>query len=136
MRASPASRVMCARSPRDRRPPPPMRRRSTRWQAASPSSKPPRPRTCGGAGGRDEEVFAAARDARARVDANATAVADLAQKLPAATAAERAAVEEKGKRVPELDTLGSRVDAVERSQQAAARDDRALRLALAAIALN
>jgi hypothetical protein len=92
--------------------------------------------TIGSLGRRDEEVFAAARDARARVDANATAVADLAQKLPAATAAERAAVEAMGKRVGALEALGSRVDAVERSQQAAARDDRAVRLALAATALN
>jgi hypothetical protein len=92
--------------------------------------------TIGSLGRRDEEVFAAARDARARVDANATAVADLAQKLPAATAAERAAVEAMGKRVAALEALGSRVDAVERSQQAAARDDRAVRLALAATALN
>jgi hypothetical protein len=92
--------------------------------------------TIGSLGRRDEEVFAAARDARARVDANATAVADLAQKLPAATAAERAVVEAMGKRVGALEALGSRVDAVERSQQAAARDDRAVRLALAATALN
>jgi hypothetical protein len=92
--------------------------------------------TIGSLGRRDEEVFAAARDARARVDANATAVADLAQKLPAATAAERAAIEALGKRVGAMEALGSRVDAVERSQQAAARDDRAVRLALAATALN
>jgi hypothetical protein len=92
--------------------------------------------TIGSLGRRDEEVFAAARDARARVDANATAVADLAQKLPAATAAERAAVEAMGKRVGALEALGNRVEAIERSQQAAARDDRAVRLALAATALN
>jgi hypothetical protein len=92
--------------------------------------------TIGSLGRRDEEVFAAARDARARVDANATAVADLAQKLPAATAAERAAIEALGKRVGAMEALGNRVDAVERSQQAAARDDRAVRLALAATALN
>jgi hypothetical protein len=41
-----------------------------------------------------------------------------------------------GKRVGALEALGSRVDAVERSQQAAARDDRAVRFALAATALN
>jgi hypothetical protein len=92
--------------------------------------------TIGSLGRRDEEVFAAARDARARVDANATAVADLAQKLPTATAAERAAIEALGKRVGAMEALGNRVDAVERSQQAAARDDRAVRLALAATALN
>jgi len=92
--------------------------------------------TIGSLGRRDEEVFAAARDARARVEANATAVADLAQKLPAATAAERAAVEAMGKRVGALEALGNRVEAIERSQQAAARDDRAVRLALAATALN
>jgi hypothetical protein len=92
--------------------------------------------TIGSLGRRDEEVFTAARDARARVDANAAAVADLAQKIPAATAAERGAVEDLGKRVSALESLGNRVSAIERSAQAAERGDRALRLALAATALN
>jgi len=92
--------------------------------------------TIGSLGRRDEEVFTAARDARARVDANAAAVADLAQKLPAATAAERGAVEDLGKRVNALEALGNRISALERSQQTAERGDRALRLALAATALN
>jgi hypothetical protein len=92
--------------------------------------------TIGGLGRRDEEVFTAARDARARVDANAAAVADLAQKIPAATAAERGAVEDLGKRVAALESLGNRISALERSQQTAERGDRALRLALAATALN
>src|SRR5205807_4949489 len=85
---------------------------------------------------RDEEGSTAPRDARARVDANAAAVADLAQKLPAATAAERGAVEDLGKRVSALEALGNRISALERSQQTAERGDRALRLALAATALN
>ena len=92
--------------------------------------------TIGSLGRRDEEVFTAAREARTRADANAAAVADLAQKLPAATAAERGAVEDMGKRVAALEVLGNRVSALERSAQTAERGDRALRLALAATALN
>jgi hypothetical protein len=92
--------------------------------------------TIGSLGRRDEEVFTAARDARARVDANAAAVADLAQRIPAATAAERGAVEDLGKRVAALEALGNRISAIERSQQAAEGGGRALRLALAATALN
>jgi hypothetical protein len=82
--------------------------------------------TVGSLGRRDEEVFAAARDARARVEANAAALADLAQKIPAASAAERGA----------LEALDKRVGALERNEQAAERGDRAVRLALAATALN
>jgi len=92
--------------------------------------------TIGSLGRRDEEVFTAARDARTRADANAAAVADLAQKIPGATAAERGAVEDLGKRVAALEALGNRVSAIERSAQAAERGDRAQRLALAATALN
>ena len=75
---------------------------------------------------RDEEVLAVARDARARADASAAALAELAQRIPAATAAERSA----------LEALANRVTAVERSEKAAESGDRALRLALAATALN
>jgi hypothetical protein len=92
--------------------------------------------TIGSLGRREEEVFTAARDARTRADASAAAVADLAQKIPAATAAERSAVEDLGKRVAALEALGNRISALERSQQNAERGDRALRLALAASALN
>jgi hypothetical protein len=73
---------------------------------------------------RDDEVLAAARDARARADASAAALAELTQKIPAAT--ERS----------ELEALANRVTAVERSEKAAESGDRALRLALAATALN
>jgi hypothetical protein len=73
---------------------------------------------------RDDEVLAVARDARARADASAAALAELAQKIPAAT--ERSA----------LEALANRVTAVERSEKAAESGDRALRLALAATALN
>jgi hypothetical protein len=41
-----------------------------------------------------------------------------------------------GKRVSALEALGNRISALERSQQTAERGDRALRLALAATALN
>ena len=92
--------------------------------------------TVGSLGRHDEAVFAAARDARARVEGNAAAIADLAQKLPAATAAERGAVEALGKRVDAIEALGNRVSALERSREAAERGDRAVRLALAATALN
>jgi hypothetical protein len=85
--------------------------------------------TIGNLRSRDEEVLAAARDARARADASAAALAELAQKIPAATAAtaaERSA----------LEALANRVTAVERSEKAVERSDRAVRLTLAATALN
>jgi hypothetical protein len=75
-------------------------------------------------GRRDDEILAAAREARARADASAAALAELTQKIPAAT--ERS----------ELEALANRVTAVERSEKAAESGDRALRLALAATALN
>jgi hypothetical protein len=82
--------------------------------------------TLGSVGRRDEEVLAVARDARARADASAAALAELAQRIPAATVAERSA----------LEALANRVTAVERSEKAVESGDRALRLALAATALN
>jgi hypothetical protein len=80
--------------------------------------------TLGSVGRRDEEVLAVARDARARADAGAAALAELTQKIP--TAAERS----------ELEALANRLTAVERSEKAAESGDRAVRLALAATALN
>jgi hypothetical protein len=59
-----------------------------------------------------------------RADASAAELAELAQKPPAAI--DRS----------EFETLANRVAAVEQSAKTAARDDRALRLALAATALN
>jgi hypothetical protein len=73
---------------------------------------------------RDEEALAAAREARVRADASAAELAELAQKPPAAI--DRS----------EFEALANRVAAVEQSAKTAARDDRALRLALAATALN
>ena len=81
--------------------------------------------TLGSVGRRDEEVLTVARDARARADASAAAFAELAQKISAATAARS-----------ELEALANRVTAVERSEKAAESGDRAVRLALAATALN
>jgi hypothetical protein len=75
-------------------------------------------------GRRDEEALAAAREARVRADASAAELAELAQKPPAAI--DRS----------EFEALANRVAAVEQSQKSAARDDRAVRLALAATALN
>jgi Mitochondrial inner membrane protein len=80
----------------------------------------------GALGRRNEETLAAAREARARADAGAAALAELAQKIPDASAAVRS----------ELEALGNRVAALERSEKAAERGDRAVRLALAASALN
>jgi hypothetical protein len=62
----------------------------------------------------------------AEIKAMAAALAELAQRIPAATAAERGA----------LEALANRVTAVERSEKAAESGDRAIRLALAATALN
>jgi hypothetical protein len=69
----------------------------------------------GALGRRNEETFAAA-----------AALAELAQKIPDASAAVRS----------ELEALGNRVTALERGEKAAERGDRAVRLALAASALN
>jgi len=80
--------------------------------------------TVGVLGRRSEEALAVAREARVRTDAGAAELAELAQKPPAAV--------ERG----EVEALANRVTAVERSEQAAARDDRTVRLALAASALN
>ena len=80
--------------------------------------------TVGVLGRRSDEALAVAREARVRTDAGAAELAELAQKPPAAV--------ERG----EGEALANRVTAVERSEQAAARDDLTLRLALAASALN
>src|SRR5262245_43191934 len=64
--------------------------------------------------------------ARARADAGAAALAELAQKIPDASAAVRS----------ELEALANRLTAVERSEKAVASGDRAVRLALAASALT
>src|SRR5262245_17635220 len=75
-------------------------------------------------GRRSDEALAVGREARVRADAGAAELSELAQKPPAAV--------ERG----ELEALANRVAAVEQSQKTAARDDRAVRLALAATALN
>jgi hypothetical protein len=75
-------------------------------------------------GRRSDEALAVAREARVRTDAGAAELAELAQKPPAAV--ERS----------EIEALANRVAAVERSEKAAERADRAVRLALAATALN
>jgi len=75
-------------------------------------------------GRRSDEALAVGREARVRADAGAAEISELAQKPPAAV--ERS----------EVEALANRVAAVERSEQAAERGDRAVRLALAATALN
>ena len=80
--------------------------------------------TVGVLGRRSEEALAVAREARVRTDAGAAELAELAQKPPAAV--ERS----------EVEALANRVAAVERDEKAAERGDRAVRLALAATALN
>src|SRR5262249_54277950 len=81
-----------------------------------------------GAGGvlgrRSDEALAVGREARVRADAGAAEISELAQKPPAAV--ERS----------EVEALANRVGAVEQSEKTAARNDRAVRLSLAATALN
>src|SRR5262245_43870032 len=78
----------------------------------------------GALGRRSDEALAVGREARVRADAGAAELAELAQKPPAAV--ERS----------EVEALANRVAAVERNEKAAERADRAVRLALAATALN
>src|SRR6516225_4634743 len=84
--------------------------------------------TVGALGRRNDEALAAAREARVRADAGAAEISELTQKPPAAI--------DRG----EFETLANRVAGVERSEKAAEKAaegaDRALRLALAATALN
>jgi hypothetical protein len=75
-------------------------------------------------GRRSDEALAVGREARVRADAGAAEISELAQKPPAAV--ERS----------ELESLANRVGAVEQSEKTAERNDRAVRLALAATALN
>src|SRR5262245_3573970 len=149
MRAWPGSSSICATSPHARGRLPPIRKPSTRSRAAWPSSKPgaapqqgagdsalagrvaalqaelkTMAEAVGVLGRRDEEALAAAREARVRADASAAELAELAQKPPAAI--DRS----------EFEALANRVAAVEQREKTAARDDRAVRLALAATALN
>jgi hypothetical protein len=82
----------------------------------------------GALGRRNDEALAAAREARVRADAGAAEISELTQKPPAAI--------DRG----EFEALANRVAAAERSEKAAekaaASADRAVRLALAATALN
>ena len=79
-------------------------------------------------GRRNDEALAAAREARVRADAGAAEISELTQKPPAAV--------DRG----EFEALANRVAAAERSEKAAEKAaesaDRAVRLALAATALN
>jgi len=84
--------------------------------------------TVGVLGRRNDEALAAAREARVRADAGAAEISELTQKPPAAV--------DRG----EFEALANRMAAAERSEKAAekaaASADRAVRLALAATALN
>jgi hypothetical protein len=84
--------------------------------------------TVGVLGRRNDEALAAAREARVRADAGAAEISELTQKPPAAV--------DRG----EFEALANRVVGVERSEKAAEKAaqsaDRAVRLALAATALN
>ena len=79
-------------------------------------------------GRRNDEALSAAREARVRADAGAAEISELTQKPPAAV--------DRG----EFEALANRVAAAERSEKAAEKAaesaDRAVRLALAATALN
>jgi len=82
----------------------------------------------GALGRRNDEALAAAREARVRADAGAAEISELTQKPPASV--DRS----------DFEALANRVAAVERSEKAAESAaksaDRAVRLALAATALN
>jgi hypothetical protein len=82
----------------------------------------------GALGRRNDEALAAAREARVRADAGAAEISELTQKPPASV--DRS----------DFEALANRVATVERSEKAAekaaASADRAVRLALAATALN
>jgi hypothetical protein len=82
----------------------------------------------GALGRRNDEALAAAREARVRADAGAAEISELAQKPPGAV--DRS----------EFEALANRMAAAERSEKAAEKAaesaDRAVRLALAATALN
>ena len=84
--------------------------------------------TVGVLGRRNDEALSAAREARVRADAGAAEISELTQKPPAAV--------DRG----EFEALANRVAAAERSEKAAEKAaesaDRAVRLALAATALN
>jgi len=84
--------------------------------------------TMGALGRRNDEALAAAREARVRADAGAAEISELTQKPPASV--DRS----------DFEALANRVAAVERSEKAAESAaksaDRAVRLALAATALN
>ena len=84
--------------------------------------------TMGALGRRNEEALAAAREARVRADAGAAEISELTQKPPASV--------DRG----DFEALANRVATVERSEKAAESAaksaDRAVRLALAATALN
>lgn len=84
--------------------------------------------TVGVLGRRNDEALSAAREARVRADAGAAEISELTQKPPAAV--DRS----------EFEALANRVIGVERSEKAAEKAaesaDRAVRLALAATALN
>jgi hypothetical protein len=96
--------------------------------------------TIGALGHRTDEAVAAAREARARADATATALAALTQKVAGAAPVERSEVDAK------FEALANRVAGLERSEKTVASElakrsaaesgDRAVRLALAATALN
>src|SRR5262249_8494834 len=75
-------------------------------------------------GRRSDEALAVGREARVRAAAGRAEISEPAQNPPAAV--DRS----------EFETLTNRVAAVEHNEKTAARDDRAVRLALAATALN
>jgi hypothetical protein len=89
-------------------------------------------------GRRSDEAVATAREARQRADASAAALAELAQKVarPAVPLAEKSEVETLANRVGAVERAEKAVEAELAKRQAAAATDKAVRLALAAGALN
>jgi hypothetical protein len=82
-------------------------------------------------GRRDDEALAAAREARVRADASAAEISELAQKPPGSI--DRSEFEALANRVAAVEQSAK---SIERSAKAAESADRAMRLALAATALN
>jgi hypothetical protein len=89
-------------------------------------------------GRRRDEAVATAREARQRADATATALTELAQKVarPAVPLAEKSEVEALVNRVGAVERAEKAVEAELAKRQAAANNDKVVRLALAAGALN
>jgi hypothetical protein len=89
-------------------------------------------------GRRSDEAVATAREARQRADATATALTELARKVarPAVPLAEKSELEALANRVGAVERAEKAIEAELAKRQAAANNDKVVRLALASGALN